>query len=203
MRLSALLSLVFVLVWEAQIQNAFEIEDPSPIPNPQPSTQGLPIDTSHHCPTYWVDATEFDMGCLWFNFKTYMYWPKAQDFCRTLNTTTLKEAHLVEIYSLEQQNFLEFKFVEFDLIYGLYKNWWTGLTDDMFEGRWIWSYSLNQANFTNWYTSRPTQDANNNYVGIYYDAKYEFTWMDISGGNNFYPICQFFPDPGLIKQTLK
>ena len=171
MRLLTFLSLLFAtLVWEAQSKNA-----------PQ------------RCPTYWVDATEFDMGCLWFNFKSNMAWESAQDYCRTLNITTPKEAHLVEIYSQEQQDFLELKFFEFDFIYGLTRDWWTGLTDDLFEGRWLWSFSLIQANFTNWYTSRPLEDTRYNYVVLRYGSTYEYTWVDATGSTGYYPICQFFP----------
>ena len=155
---------------------------------------GAQSNDAQKCPTYWVDATEVDMGCLWFNFKTSMAWESAQDYCRTLNITIPKEAHLVEIYSQEQQDFLELKFFEFEFVYGLQRNWWTGLTDDLFEGRWLWSFSLIQANFTNWYTSRPIEDTRYNYVYMDYAPAYGYTWVDQAGSSwKYYPICQFFP----------
>ena len=145
------------------------------------------------CPTYWVDATSVDMGCLWFDFKSSVYWNYAQDFCQHLNTTSLTRAHLVEVLSLQQQEFLEFKFIEFDVVFGISKNWWIGLTDDLTEGRWLWSNSLVPSNYTNWYTGRPTEDINVNYVGIPYDPKYEYTWLDLAINTKYNAICQFFP----------
>ena len=151
-----------------------------------------PVQGENRCPQYWVDATDFKMGCLWFNFKTSMNWENAQEYCRTINITVTKQSHLVEIYSMEQQHFLERKFIEFDFIYGIVHDWWTGLTDDLFEGRWLWSFSLLPANYTFWYTGRPIQDNRYNYVVI--RSGYEYTWYDNSGSSSYYPICQFLPD---------
>ena len=44
------------------------------------------------CPRYWVDATHLNLGCLLFNGST--------------NSSTGKIAHLVEIFTAEQQGFL-------------------------------------------------------------------------------------------------
>ena len=140
-------------------------------------------------PTVKVDATDVKLGCLWFNVKEYMAWETAQEYCRTKNVTG---GHLVEIYSQEQQAFLETKFLEFDLVFGIVRDWWTGLTDDLLEGRWLWSFSLLPANYTVWYTGRPIENTAFNYVAMLVGN--EYTWYDATGTTGYYPICQFWPD---------
>ena len=166
MKLILFLSLTIVLIWQVQSK------------------------TTSRCPQFWVDATDVKLGCLWFNVKEYMAWANAQEYCRTKNVT---DGHLVEIYSQEQQDFLETKFLEFDLVFGIVRDWWIGLTDDLLEGRWLWSFSLLPANYTAWYTGRPTQNTGTNYV-VMGSGSYEYTWLDEDGARGYYPICQFWPD---------
>ena len=54
------------------------------------------------CPKGWIDATDFDMGCLHFNGTLPMAWDESQDFCKSLNSNS----HLVEIMNEVQQNLL-------------------------------------------------------------------------------------------------
>ena len=58
------------------------------------------------CPRYWVDATHLNLGCLLFNATSAMSWIEAQNFCGSTNSSTGKIAHLVEIFTAEQQDFL-------------------------------------------------------------------------------------------------
>ena len=39
---------------------------------------------------------------------------------------------------------------------GTGRNWWIGLTDEIFEGRWIWPYSLKEAEFFAWASNEPS-----------------------------------------------
>ena len=56
------------------------------------------------CPKHWVDTGYYGlrMGCINLNGTKSMAWNDAQDFCHSLNIN----AHLVEIFSEEQQQFM-------------------------------------------------------------------------------------------------
>ena len=54
------------------------------------------------CPKDWIDAQNLKMGCINLNGTKSMAWNDAQDFCHSLNIN----AHLVEIFSEEQQQFM-------------------------------------------------------------------------------------------------
>ena len=53
-----------------------------------------------------MDATHMQMGCLLFNATTSMSWVEAENFCSSTNSTTGILAHLVEIYTQGQQDFI-------------------------------------------------------------------------------------------------
>ena len=137
------------------------------------------------CPKYWTDATHVGLGCLFFNTTTKMTWPEAQISCASENN----HGHLVEIFNQEQKNFLVYKAFEIEALTGMGRYWWIGLTDETFEGRWIWPYSLKEAEFFAWNTGQPSCGTNCNYVALYYGHDYK--WDDIiSNGSNLYPLCQ-------------
>ena len=66
--------------------------------------------------------------------------------------------------------------------------WWIGLTDETFEGRWIWPYSLKEADFFVWGPNQPNLDTNGNYVALYYG--YDYKWDDDTNSYKCYPLCQ-------------
>ena len=72
------------------------------------------------CPKDWIDAQNLKMGCINLNGTKSMAWNDAQDFCHSLNIN----AHLVEIFSEEQQQFivLQALFHEDQGILYVYKN---------------------------------------------------------------------------------
>lgn len=66
------------------------------------------------CPKYWTDATYVGMGCLYFNTTHGVPWHEAQHFCSSLTSS----GHLVEIFSTEQQEFLQMRLYEMEVLTG-------------------------------------------------------------------------------------
>ena len=86
------------------------------------------------CPKYWTDATQVGLGCLFFNTTAYMTWQEAEISCAYESDY----GHLVEIFNQAQQDFLVNKAYEIEALTARKHFWWIGLTDETFEGRWIW-----------------------------------------------------------------
>ena len=146
------------------------------------------IITPLRCPKHWTDATRLDLGCLLFDVSSAKTWLDSEDFCGGNYS-----AHLVEIFNEEQQEYMEMKAFELELITGKARNWWIGLTDESFEGRWYWSHSLVEANFTAWVNTgyTPSNDTKQNFAGL---IAVQYKWLDIQNGDGIlYPICQLFP----------
>ena len=142
---------------------------------------------SLRCPKYWTDATRVNLGCLLFDVSTEKSWLDSENFCGKNFS-----AHLVEIFNEEQQEYIMMKAFELELITGKARYWWLGLTDESFEGRWYWSHSLVEANFTAWSSSRyPRNDTSINFAELLI-RNYE--WVDVvNDAGGVYPICQLFP----------
>ena len=54
------------------------------------------------CPSGWRDGASVGLGCLLFSAETGMNWNDASDFCKT----TQDRAHLIEILTSEQMDFM-------------------------------------------------------------------------------------------------
>ena len=145
------------------------------------------IITSSRCPKYWTDATRVNLGCLLFDVSSDKSWLDSEDVCGKNYS-----AHLVEIFNEEQQEYIMMKAFELELITGNARWWWLGLTDESYEGRWYWSHSLVEVNFTDWkFSNYPRNDTSLNFAALY---KGLYKWMDIVNTYpGVYPICQLFP----------
>ena len=141
---------------------------------------------SQDCPENWTSASSVGLGCLLFDTTSPKPWMESLDFCKDN-----QNSHLIEIFNEQHQEYIIAKAIEIGIETGKRRNWWIGLTDEVSEGKWIWSHSQVEADFTFWLSTCPHPDDNRNYAYLY-GANYN--WMDgyISSGSN-YPICQFFP----------
>ena len=101
-----------------------------------------------NCPNGWLDAQDFNLGCLMFDGNKSMAWNEAQNFCQKLDSNS----HLVEIFSDDQQEFMIFNAIEYEEFSGNARNWWIGLTDEESENEWYWTKSNQKADFTSWGT---------------------------------------------------
>ena len=54
------------------------------------------------CPAGWRDGSSVGLGCLLFNPETGLNWNEASDFCKTSQDS----AHLIEILTSEQMDFM-------------------------------------------------------------------------------------------------
>ena len=54
------------------------------------------------CPPDWRDGNSVGLGCLLFSADTAVNWNEASDFCKT----TQDRAHLIEILTSEQMDFM-------------------------------------------------------------------------------------------------
>ena len=116
-----------------------------------------------------------------------MSWHDAQNFCNSEN------AHLVEIFSQEQQDYMVMKAFEAELLTGSEREWWIGLTDDNSEGRWFWINSPRPAEFLPWGVWQPDGDNKANFGAMF--AGFDYRWTDETSAFEYrggaHPICQF------------
>ena len=119
-----------------------------------------------------------------------MSWHEAQSFCNSKDTNS---AHLVEIFTQEQQDYMEMKAYESELLTGREREWWIGLTDDNSEGRWFWINSLQVAEFLPWGVWQPDGDEMANFGAMF--AGFGYRWTDETSAFEYrggaHPICQF------------
>ena len=89
------------------------------------------------CPAGWVDAFTLGMGCLYLLQEAHS-WEEAGKICKSLQNT----AHLVEIDSMEQLEFLQqgLNFVD-GTSWVSHHYWWSSATDQELEDDWTWSNS--------------------------------------------------------------
>ena len=136
------------------------------------------------CPQYWTDATQVGLGCLFFDTTNQMDWPEAQESCKSMANT----GHLVEIFSEEQQSFLVAKAFEIQALTGQSNPWWIGLTYDLSNEFWIWSYSQTAPNYTSWAYEEPIGVK----VSIYalLEDVMVWNWYNCPISCKINPICQ-------------
>merc|ERR1719402_827121 len=103
------------------------------------------------CPQHWVDATDYDLGCLllfnWNLNHQQHTWPASNEFCNSLGNNT----RLVEIYTPDQKDALTDILIEHN---GLY--YWVGATDARHEGTWTWGSGASVDDFV-WMINQATQ----------------------------------------------
>ena len=133
--------------------------------------------------TGWVNGKSVNLGCLWFE-KSNMDYYVAENFC------AIKEAHLVEILSSDQMDFMAEKLN----LHG-YGNkttfWWGGATDEAKEGTWIWSQSGLEVGPFVWGEAEPSLNADRNL--LCFNSKTDFLGDDCQGDCNdcnYFTICQ-------------
>merc|ERR1711915_386899 len=85
------------------------------------------------CPEGWVDASEYDLGCLLLYNRDLgnnhqHTWGASNDFCNDLGNGT----RLVEIYTPQQRDALTTILIEHN---GLF--YWVGASDARHEGTWL------------------------------------------------------------------
>jgi len=153
-------------------------------------------DVSHDedspCPSGWILAPQ-GMGCVLLQTEA-LTWVDASESCWKNH-----QAHLAEIKSEEQKDFLRTLVSEFpdDTVYG----WWIGATDLNREGSWYWTHSLEPMDFSDWYPGEPNnQHGAENCAMIY--GKAVASWMyfwndyhctkstDAGEGWSVFSICQ-------------
>ena len=138
------------------------------------------------CPnSQWVDASAYGLGCLRFELENSMTWLEAQDFC--LN----KGAHLVEVLNDVQQAYLENKGYEYEQATNIGRDWWLGLTDEGYEGRYLWIHSLKIAEYFYWHSSQPNGDIRSNFV-LMHKTLEGFKWFDYPNDHSehSFAVCQ-------------
>ena len=143
----------------------------------------------------WIDANNVSLGYLWVEEIDKLTYDESVAFCES------RSAHLIEIESVEQMNFLVNKLRDVggdcewrlcDLV--SVKGWWGGATDEKVEGTWVWSHSENPVGKFVWADGEP-----NNCGGILscHDENHlafrngkDYHGVDVKGSIRSYPLCQ-------------
>ena len=123
-----------------------------------------------------------------------MDWHQAQDYCWSELEYV---AHLVEIYDYDQNDYLAQKLNEYEDT-SRWREWGIGLVNlgGKSNPRWIWSYSLQPPNFTNFYRLDDGTTYKDAVVmsNVFQDYEYQdYYWTYVSLSHHFYPICQYKP----------
>ena len=120
--LAIMVSAVLMLIFYGFYSNGIRIDQKS---NEVPKTFPIACEDIG-----WVDGESVNLGCLLF-LKISKKYSVAKKYC------TQNDAHLVEIFSSKQMDFLVRKLKSLDE--GNRTYWWGGATDGQEEGAWQWN----------------------------------------------------------------
>jgi len=155
---------------------------------PAPTRTTAPLTTSSplSCPDGWIDGGH--IGCFYFQSEEKkLNWVEAQGACEMLG------GYLAEIKTEEQNNFVESMAIIEESFSGV-KSWWLGLNDMGHEGRWIWSHSSTDVEFTSWGPAHPNTATGNQNDCVAITLSEHFHWKDLSCSETHHsspsPICQ-------------
>lgn len=124
------------------------------------------------CPEDWINAGY--LGCFYFDnteINRHLTWVEAMDSCSSIG------GFLAEVITEEQADFLKSLATLEQSLTGIQK-WWLGLSDFAHEGRWVWSYSGVESEFTQWAAKSPDTSADNKKDCVIMSAKDQFLWRD-------------------------
>ena len=134
------------------------------------------------CDPGWMDASFQNMGCLFFE-NTAMNFEAAIQFCGESN------AHLVEVQTEAQMDFLVMELQSLETLIGQY-NWWGGASDSGREGHWYWQHSLTDVGTFVWGYNQPDFTYASNYLAFGYGGETTYHGWDNSPDMLHNPICQ-------------
>merc|ERR1711953_93406 len=135
------------------------------------------------CPEGWVDATEYDMGCLLLHDRELNHhqhsWGASNDFCNELGNNT----RLVEIHTPARKEALTMLLIDHNGFY-----YWVGATDQRHEGTWLWGSMEPVQDFV-WFENQPSTSAKQNCMF--------WSWEADGAGDDrcsfsiaIFPLCQ-------------
>merc|ERR1711973_714537 len=116
---------------------------------------------------------------------TKMNWFQAQQFCAE------NGGYLAEILSQSEQSNLEAL-----LKIGQYKNYWIGLSDLAYEGKYEWQHSFTPlGEYNNWAPTQPDGQGNEDCVRLCHG--WDWGWADwicdynLHGSDEIHALCQY------------
>ena len=138
-------------------------------------------DAAGPCEPGWMDAHLEGLGCLLFGTEPGTF-QDANTFCFN------KSAHLVEVVTEDQMNYMVMELQLLETLLG--ERWyWGGGTDWNREGQWYWAHSLIPIETFVWGKEEPNRGINENYMVFF--PKHGYYCADIENEyGSPYPICQ-------------
>jgi len=121
-----------------------------------------------------------DGGCHCVSW-TARTWAVSRGFCE------LNGMQLVSFETKEEETAIENTWTNADL--SVY--YWTSGSDEGHEGRWVWTSTGKQLNYTNWHQAAPNNDGPEHYLHKNYDRTSK--WNDIPVTTTMYAICEAMP----------
>merc|ERR1719300_1162675 len=133
------------------------------------------------CPSGWVDASFFGLGCLFTNHTSSgtMSWQDAYIYCYNLDS----RARLLEIYNEDDMIYITALLGRESQGASLY--FWLGGTDIGHEGTWIWESSVEPVADFVWQDNEPGSGISYNCMGwFHYDNDGYDKAYDLPCGNS-------------------
>ncbi|XP_078340518.1 perlucin-like isoform X2 [Crassostrea virginica] len=114
----------------------------------------------------------YDNACYFFSSHLSADWLEAGSFCKRF-----PGGDLVTIETQSENNFIKQQLL---LKHGQ-KFYWTGGTDEFFEGHWVWISTMQKISYTDWFHGNPSdsgsgEDCMEIMVGL---SDQDTTWNDV------------------------